>query len=410
MIFWAITLAMAVLVALLLARALRRDTGAQPVEAAEYDLKVYRDQLAEVERDLARGLLSQEDAQRARTEISRRILAADAAGQARMTAGGGPNRMLLALLVLVLVGGSLALYWQLGQPGYGDLALADRIERAEQARRNRPDQATAEAGMPATPGVSEAEASAQYLELLEKLRNTVAGRPDDLEGHRLLAQSEAGLGNFAAAARAQASVLRIRGEEAGVAELVDYAELLIQAAGGYVSPEAEAVLQEILTRERDNGVALYYAGLMMLQTGRPDVTLRYWDGLLRRGPEEAPWIAPIKAQIGGVAELAGVRYDLPSIGSGAARGPSAEDIANAAGMDATERMEMIGGMVAGLSDRLASEGGPPQDWARLITSLAVIGDSDQALAVYQNAMQVFAGEPDALDVIRAAGDRAGVAE
>jgi cytochrome c-type biogenesis protein CcmH len=73
-------------------------------------------------------------------------------------------------------------------------------------------------------------------------------------------------------------------------------------------------------------------------------------------------------------------------------------------------MEMIGGMVEGLSNRLATEGGPPQDWARLITSLAIMGNPDQALAVYTNAMEVFAGDPGAEDIIRAAGSQAGVAE
>ena len=79
-------------------------------------------------------------------------------------------------------------------------------------------------------------------------------------------------------------------------------------------------------------------------------------------------------------------------------------------MSAADRMEMIGGMVAGLSDRLATDGGPPTDWARLITSLGVLGEQDQALAVFNNALEVFAGDAGALDIIRAAGSQAGVAE
>ena len=79
-------------------------------------------------------------------------------------------------------------------------------------------------------------------------------------------------------------------------------------------------------------------------------------------------------------------------------------------MSAAERMEMIGAMVAGLSDRLASEGGPPQDWARLITSLAVLGEATQARAIFDNAVEVFQGDAGAMDIIRAAGSQAGVAE
>lgn len=73
-------------------------------------------------------------------------------------------------------------------------------------------------------------------------------------------------------------------------------------------------------------------------------------------------------------------------------------------------MEMIGGMVEGLSSRLATEGGPPEDWARLITSLAIMGNPDQALAIFNNAMEVFGDDPGARDIIVAAGSQAGVAE
>ena len=180
--------------------------------------------------------------------------------------------------------------------------------------------------------------------------------------------------------------------------------------GALSDEDVKTALREVLNRDEQDGRARYYLGLMMVQTGRPDVGFRIWDALLRRGPAEAAWIEPIRAQISQVASLAGVNYEMPQIGTGApARGPSAEDIEAASEMSADDRMEMIGGMVAGLSDRLASEGGPPQDWARLITSLGVLGDTDQARAVYDNALEVFSGDNAALDMIRSAGERAGVA-
>jgi cytochrome c-type biogenesis protein CcmH len=165
-----------------------------------------------------------------------------------------------------------------------------------------------------------------------------------------------------------------------------------------------------LAKDENDARSRYYIGLMMIQTGRPDLAFRLWDGLLRRGPADAPWIEPILAQIESVAQLAGVNYTIPAIGGADAPGPSAQDIEAAADMTPAERMEMIGGMVEGLSNRLATEGGPPQDWARLITSLAIMGNPSQARAIYDNAMEVFAGEPGAIDTIRAAGQQAGVAE
>jgi cytochrome c-type biogenesis protein CcmH len=251
-------------------------------------------------------------------------------------------------------------------------------------------------------------ASPDYVALVEKLRETVAARPDDLQGHILLAQNEANLGNFKASARAQQGVLRIKGDDASVDDIANYADMLILAAGGYVSPEAEAALTTTLNRDPGNGTARYYLGLMMSQTGRPDTAFRVWDGLLRAGPETAPWITPILAQIEDMAVRAGVNYQLPEIGSG--RGPTAADIEAAGDMSPAERLEMIEGMVEGLSDRLATEGGTAQDWAQLITALGVLERTPQAFAVFDNAIEVFADDPSAIDLITRAGQRAGVAE
>lgn len=405
--FWIITVAMGVAVALVLARAMMRGAEAPVVDAADYDLRVYRDQLAEVEKDVARGVISAEDAAQAKTEISRRILTADAAVQEAALHGAPPQGLLIAALGFALVGASAALYSVLGAPGYGDMARADRIAFAEEVRENRPSQKAAEDSLPAMADTPDAEPA--FMELVARLRQAVAERPDDDQGHILLAQTEARLGNFAQAARAQEGLVRIRGDDVSVQELGDFGELLVLAAGGYVSPRAERVFRATLNLDETDGRARYYIGLMRIQTGRPDIAFRLWDQLLRRGPPEAAWIGPIQQQIGQVAALAGVRYEVPAVGAGAP-GPTQDDIDAAGDMSVAERMEMIGAMVEGLSDRLANEGGPPTDWARLITSLGVLGQPVQARAVFDNAMVAFEGDDGALDIIRDAGSQAGVAE
>lgn len=406
MTFWIIAAAAAAFVSALLARAMWR--GARATSGGEQDLQVYRDQLAEVDRDTERGVLSQADAERVKTEISRRILTADAQRKAPVASDQRISAGVIALLAVAMIGGSIALYSALGAPGYGDLALRDRIAFAEELRQSRPDQATAEAGLPPSP--QSPDLSPEYGALLTQLRDTVATPPDDVQGQTLLAQNEARIGNFAAAARAQREVVRLQGADASTKELTNYAELLVMAAGGYVSPEAEAVLRAALTRDVENPTARYYWGLMLVQTGRPDLGFRMWDGLLRRGPPDAPWIEPILAQIEPVAEMAGVHYTVPEIGSSAQRGPSAADIDAAENMTPEARMQMIGSMVEQLSDRLATEGGPATDWARLISSLGVLGQTDRARAIYDNARSVFADDAVALDIVYRAGERAGVAQ
>ena len=408
MTFWIIICAIALIVALILVRAVMRAGQAAPEAAAAYDLQVYRDQLAEVENDVRRGVVSAEDAERVRTEIARRILAADAAAGEQAATRDGPGIALVIASAAMLIAGSLALYAWLGSPGYGDLARADRIAFAEELRANRPSQEAAEADMP--PGLEPEGVSEDFRTLMARLRETVAQRPGDMQGHVLLAQNEARLGNFSAAAKAQEQVIRLSGDAVTAEAIADYGELLVLAAGGYVSPEAETAFRAALAADQGDGRAMYYMGLMQVQTGRPDIAFRIWNGLLRRGPADAAWIAPIRAQITAVADLAGEAFELPPVEAVSAPGPSAADIEAAADMTPQERMEMIGGMVDGLSERLATEGGPPRDWARLITSLAILGQNDRALAIYDNALEVFGADPGAVDIIRAAGSQAGIAE
>lgn len=405
MVFWIISGVLALIAGVFLALSVMRGRGAAE-DAADHDLQVYRDQMAEVDRDAERGVLAPEDAERVRTEVARRILAADRAAAEAPRAGrigGGP--VLAGTLVLVTLVASFGIYLTYGAPGYGDQPLAERIAEADAARADRPSQADAEATVRGLPPLE--EPSPDYVALVEQLREAVASRPDDLQGHELLAQAEARLGNFGDAARAMEGVLRIKGDVVTATDIASYADLLVLAAGGYVSPEAEAALRGALTLDATNGSARYYWGLMHAQTGRPDVAFRVWDALLREGPEDAPWIAPIMVQIEEMAFRTGeTNYQLPEIGAG--RGPSAADIEAAGDMTPTERMEMIEGMVSSLGARLASEGGSAAEWAQLITALGVLGRGQQAGAIVAEARQAFAENPGALDTINRAAEQAGV--
>ncbi|WP_425101297.1 c-type cytochrome biogenesis protein CcmI [Tropicibacter sp. S64] len=409
MLFWIVAIGLALAVAALLARGIMRGrAGATP--AAAFDLQVYRDQLAEIDRDAARGVIPSEEAERLRTEVSRRILAADAKAQ---TAGhsreaSGYSGMLAAMLAVLIVGGGAGTYIILGAPGYPDLPLAGRIAAAKEARENRPGQAVAEENLPPAAPV---DAPAEYTELVQKLRAAVAERPDDLRGHMLLARSEAALGNFTEAWKALARVTELKGDQVTAKDYADLADMMVIAAGGYVSPEAQKALEEALARDPRNGVARYYGGLMMAQTGRPDVAFRMWDQLLRESEPDAPWLPAIREQIQELAFRAGeTDYQIPGVTPPMLRGPSAGDVAAAQDMTPEARMEMIRGMVGQLSDRLATEGGTPEEWARLISSLMVLGDADQARAIWAEAQTRFAETPEALATIRAAAERAGIAE
>lgn len=405
MTFWIAAALLTSGIAALLLRALARPGGTART-AAEADLGVYLDQLAEVARDAERGTISGAEAERSRLEISRRILDADRAIADRPGAGMASGSGLVpAVLVVAALGGAILLYERIGAPGYPDLPVSARIARAETLRAERPSQAEAEAAAklpaPAAP-------APDFAALMDRLRTAVAGRPDDLTGQQLLARNEAVLGNFGAAATAQVKVIDLNGDAATAEDYAQLADLYVMATGGYVSPEAELAAGEALARDPKNGTARFYLGLMWAQTGRPDNAFRFWRALLDEGPEDAPWMAPIRAQIELLASAAGVDYSAP-VAVNAPRGPSADDVAAAGEMSSGDRAEMIKGMVAQLSDRLYSEGGSAEDWARLITSLGVLGETEKAKEAWGKAQAAYAGQDVALDALRQAAEEAGVA-
>lgn len=400
MMFWALAILISAATAASLMVALRRQGNTQ--SGAASDLQVYRDQLKEVDRDLARGVLTDAEAETVRTEVSRRLLEADRRATAAQRTGTGKAWPAAALVIVVLLGGGWWLYSTIGAPGYRDLPMATRLAEISDVAANRMRQDEAEQlaseNLPPMP-----EPDARFTELMQELRRVVEERPDDIRGLTLLADNEARLGNFTAARAAQDRILELRGDDATPADLITSIDILVFAAGGYVSPEAEEIIRRLINLAPDNGAARYYAGLTLAQNGRPDQAFPIWRRLIEDGPQDAPWVPIIRQEIAAIAAAAGVNYQPPGL-----PGPDADAMAAADAMSEEDRQAMIEGMVESLAARLAEEGGPPEEWARLITALGVLGQTERAEAIATEARTVFAESGDALDLIDGAAARAGL--
>ncbi len=390
--------------------ALRRGARVTASGAGEKrEMRIYADQLREIERDRARGVIAPGEAERLRAETARRLLDADRRTTVALIESPTSMKVLALLMVVAVPLGAGALYWRVGAPAYADMPLVQRFDEAAAIRAGRPSQTAMEAGWLADPNRPPARpVDAQFLALMAQLREALAGRPDDRRGLRLLAVNERAIGNNAESAAAWARLIDLQGDAAPVEDLAALAESMALAAGGQISPQAEQVLEQILQRDPRNGAARYFLGLMFAQTGRPDATFRLWRGLLEDSNPDDPWVPAIRGTIEELADVAGVRYTLPPVAG--SRGPTAADMANAADMTPEERQQMIGGMVEGLAARLANQGGSAEEWARLIGALGTLGQAERARAIWAEARSVFADQPGGLAQVEAAARAQGFTE
>ena len=406
MTFWIFALALSALVAAVVLRALLRTETAPGDVPDSPDVAVYKAQLAELDRDLARGVLPADEAERTRAEIARRLLAADAAARKKIaTAPRWLTYVAAAVIALACIAGGYALYRWLGVPGYPDIPRAERLARADEMRATRPGQRELEAIFAADLAAQMGEVPPEVEAELAELRAAAGRNPDDIATLRKLVIAEAGAGSFAAAARAQSRIVALTGG-ADIRDRIAELDMMVFATNFFVSPEAEALARQILEEDPDNVAARFHLGALYDRTDRPDLAMAYWAPIIAEATEPSLHVNLARSFIEDAAFRAGIDYRLPP--APWERGPSAADMAAAADMAPEDREAMIRGMVAGLEDRLATEGGPAEDWARLVTSLGVLGETERARAILAEARQAFEGDRGAqalLDQAEAALDQ-----
>ncbi len=399
MLFWitAALIALAV-AAVLFWPFLRGQDPALPGEAdgRGADLAFYRAQLEGVERDLARGVIEPPEAGRLRTEIGRRILAADRAGAGQIVSGPRvPGRIMGVAGLVTVIGGGLAAYLWLGQPGYPDLPLQGRIAAAADRLAALPPQDEAEAQVADTIAAQfitpPDDITAIVADLYESLEETPADAPERLDELNLLREFEASVRNFPQAARLSGQLNALLGDDLNADDLLYQADLMLFATGGTMSRETAEVIERAADMAPDAPGVAYMRGYLMSQIGRPDLAFNLWRPLAEGGDGFEPWRSRARMMVETAARAAGVDYQLP------AELAERPDITS----------EDITAMVEGLAARLAAEGGPPEDWAQLIRALGVLGAQERAGAIWAEAQEVFADDPG-LPVIEEAARGAGL--
>ena len=324
--------------------------GAPDREA--YDRAIFRDQLAELDRDAARGAIGIVEAEAARNEISRRLISAVGSGRKAPAKAGTSSMALLAGLIVPLV--ALPLYLKSGRPTLPDVPLASRLENAA--------------------------ASGDFDALLAKVERHLAGQPDDVQGWLVLAPAYRKAQRWSDAADVYRNILRLQPPDPGT--LADFAETLVFANQGMVPAEASRVFARVLELDPKLAKARFYHALALKQEGNAAEAASAFEALLADTPPDAGYRPMLEA------EIQDVHSRPPAL--------SQDTIAAAQDMNAGDRQAMIQSMVDGLEQKLKTSGNDLEGWLKLMRARSVLNDADKAAAAYKTAKDQFKDKPEAL--------------
>jgi cytochrome c-type biogenesis protein CcmH len=279
--FWAsVGFLSLVVVAVVLYPLLR--SGMRTTDRVTDSVRVYRDQLEELNRDLDRGLLTEQQAVAATAEIERRILAVTRAAEAPASGIGAIGRgSMVAAIAVGLPASALSLYLYLGMPNQPDRPLAQRTEELKLA---------------------------EYTQHLDERSKALAahleGRPDDAAGWATLGRLYKVLGRFSESAEAYARRHALRPEAAAAA--ADHGEVLVYASGGYVTGTAQGLFEETLEIDPKHVKGRFYLGSALAQRKEElPKAIEIWSSLEKDSPPDAPWLEVLRENIGvAKAELA----------------------------------------------------------------------------------------------------------
>lgn len=332
----------------------------KPAAGGGTDLVVYKDQLLEIDRDRAAGLIGDAEAEAARLEVSRRLLAAADERPPAATPVPTPHslrrRRAAAVAVLVILPfGPLALYIALGSPNIPGEPVFARV--------NIPQDHESIAGL-----VNQVEAH-------------LARNPNDGAGWEVIAPVYMRLGRYDDAVAARKKSLTLNGETAE--RDADLGEAEAAAARGVVTAEAKAAFERAVARDPHQAKARYFLGLAAEQDGNKDAAAAIWRALLAEAPVGAPWVAFVREALARVTAA-----------PDAAAGPTTTDVAAAADMSEKERSDMVRGMVERLAERLHDNGADIEGWLRLVRAYVVLGERDKAKAAAADARRALAEHPD----------------
>jgi len=272
--FWAAAaVCVAIALAFVLPPLLRRKVGEDKAARRDINIAVYRDQMKEMEADLANGLLTQDQFQTAKLELETRLaedaLAPESASsaQAAPTAGGG--RGLGYGLAAVLPVAAFGIYMVLGSPG--------AIQAVAEAQANPPT----------------AQGEHDIMKLIQKVEEKTRQDPKDPMAWTILAKTYSAVGHWPEALGAWEKAIALRPDEPSV--MTGYAEALAISNGRVLAGKPLELVLKALEKDPNDLKGLELAGIASYQAGEFAKTAYYFKQLLKQLPPDSPYAQDILA-------------------------------------------------------------------------------------------------------------------
>ena len=376
MLLWVI---FAVLTALVLYALLRPLAGGRASEEsrAAFNATVYRDQLGEIESDRERGLIGKSDAEAARIEIARRLLATDAEEKgSKSLPAHFPTRALTIGLAVALPLAALGLYLVYGSPRLPDQPLTARLE--------------------------DPASDKDLAVLVARVEARLREHPEESEGWEVIAPVYMGARRYTDAAEAYRQAIRLLGESPK--RLSGYGQALVLANDGVVSEDARRALERAIALDPNLIEPRLVLIIAKEQDGQYAAAADGWRALLATAPADAPWRRLVEQRLADdEGRLAGKPVGGKQEGTSSAgpSGPGPDDVAAAQKMNPADRQAMIQTMVQRLADRLAQNGDDLAGWLKLVRAYTVLDRKDDAVKALKQAKTQFSGNAEALQQLDA---------
>lgn len=279
----------------------------------------------------------------------------------------------------------------------------------------RPDLASVKAGEDRIAnGAAQAPTPAAGMgDIIQRLKETVQRDPKDADAWQNLGWAYMHIRQPADAAEAYRHAVSLA--PSTTEYLSALAEAEVQAGDGKIRGGTLAEFKRAAAANTADARARFYLGLYKDQQGDHKGAIADWIALLKSAGENAAWAPHVRRVVEQVAaeEHLDIRGELPpepivAAPSNAPSGPTAEQVAAAQQMSATDRNAMIRTMVDKLDSELKQNPHDSEGWQRLMRARMVLGEKDKALAAYRAARDAFAQEPAQLAIMDNAARSLGI--